>query len=239
MLYRYKNITFFFGDVTTSFIPSDYRAGTEIHKQAPFIQPAQLMQLKHLLFLHQVHGNEGYTITDPRQAALLPAFTHDGDFLVTSLVRVGLGIVTADCLPLILYDTNHHAVAMTHAGWRGSVQRVALKTLQTLTAQYATDPQHVVVFFGPCAHVCCYQIQSDIVPLLYTNPYALQCIQTRQEQLFFDIIRYNTLQLSEAGVPVHSFFSTYSTCTMESSRYCSFRTTQSAQRNMSIVAVTS
>ena len=80
---------------------------------------------------HQVHGVEGV------------------DAVMTNQKGLCIGVSTADCVPILLYDEEHQAVAAIHAGWRGTVQRIVHKTIQEMTFAYHTDPKKLKAVIGP------------------------------------------------------------------------------------------
>ena len=62
------------------------------------------------------------------------------DAVMTHLTDICIGVSTADCIPLLVYDPRQHAVAAIHAGWRGTVQRIAQQTIADMTAAYGSQP---------------------------------------------------------------------------------------------------
>jgi polyphenol oxidase len=73
-----------------------------------------------------------------------------------------LGVQTADCVPILLADTRNRAVAAIHAGWRGTLARIAVKTLGRMRMEFGTRPRDVVAALGPAIGRCCYQVGSDV-----------------------------------------------------------------------------
>jgi YfiH family protein len=163
----------FFGDKTSSLSMMDI-------KQSRFSLSLQnLVQdfgLQSLVVLEQVHGIDGVVI-DQAQSEW---FSHQGDFLVTNQKGIALVVVTADCIPLILYDRVHQAVAMVHAGWKGLLAGVAFKAIQAMQQQYQTNISDLIVTFGPSARVCCYEVSQGFV-----NDFLLKFPEILIKQDFF------------------------------------------------------
>jgi YfiH family protein len=84
------------------------------------------------------------------------------DALITRERGVLLVIQTADCVPILLADTKRHAVAAIHAGWRGTLQRIAAKTLGRMQMEFGTRPQDVVAALGPGIGPCCYEVGPEV-----------------------------------------------------------------------------
>ena len=86
-----------------------------------------------------------------------------GDGLLTQTAGLLLAVRTADCLPILIADTRHRAVAAVHAGWRGTLARVAEKALGRMRMQFGTRPEDVVVVLGPAIGGCCYEVGPEVV----------------------------------------------------------------------------
>jgi len=87
----------------------------------------------------------------------------EADAIVTNLTRVLLGVRTADCLPILVGDPVKKSVGIIHAGWRGTVSRVAEKAIEAMTRELGSDPANCVAAFGPCICEDCYEVKSDVV----------------------------------------------------------------------------
>lgn len=85
-----------------------------------------------------------------------------GDALFTREPGILLTIQTADCVPILLADTRLHAVAAIHAGWRGTLRRIAAKTLGRMQMEFGTRPEDVFAALGPGIGRCCYEVGDDV-----------------------------------------------------------------------------
>lgn len=197
----------------------------------------KLMRLDQVLFLKQTHSASGVVCTENNLSHIRP-FQDEGDFLMTDLPHIGLGVMTADCLPIVLYDNRNHAVAIVHAGWRGSAQGVVLNALKLMQETYATDLNNLQIFFGPSAKICCYQVQEDLMTEFDDYPYAEQAFQWHGDELFFDLPGFNKLQLESVGVKKESFHVGYSICTICDDKFYSYRRQkEQAGRQMTVVSL--
>jgi len=184
-----------------------------------------------LIILDQVHGNDGHIITQGN--SFLSFKSVQGDFLVTQEKNIGVGVLTADCLPIIFVDRVTSSVGIAHAGWRGSVKNIASLTLERMHQQYGTKIADVSVFFGPCAKVCCYEVQPQFRNnFTDDNAFFIQ----RGDQLFFDLLSFNKQLLVSAGLPKTAINEQYNCCTICNDDYFSFRRQGEATgRNVSVV----
>lgn len=86
-----------------------------------------------------------------------------GDAMFTRERGFLLAVQTADCIPVLLADTRRRAVAAIHSGWRGTVRRIAAKTLGRMQMEFGTRPEDVVAAIGPGIGQCCYEVGPDVV----------------------------------------------------------------------------
>ena len=230
----------YFGNADDALFPADYLnllQDKKILEQEPYNKLKKLMQLKKLLLLHQVHGIDGFIIGS-QEAETLKPFSRDGDYLITDLNHVGLGVMTADCLPIIFHDVMHNAIAIIHAGWRGAVKGIAVKAFEQMEQVYGTQKDSLRIYFGPCAKVCCYQIQENFLENLESVDYTDRVIQTHGDDLYFDLPEFNRLQLENVGIKKEAFHLEYNICTMCDTNFYSYRRQgASAGRQMTVVSL--
>jgi polyphenol oxidase len=86
-----------------------------------------------------------------------------GDALITNEPGVLLAIQIADCIPILLADTKHRAVAAIHSGWRGTAKRIAEKTVGRMQMEFGTRPEDLVAAIGPGIGPCCYEVGHEVV----------------------------------------------------------------------------
>lgn len=85
-----------------------------------------------------------------------------GDGLITGVAGLMLGVRTADCVPILLADQRRRAVAAVHAGWRGTLARIAARAIEAMTREYGSQPQDLIAAIGPCIGRCCYEVGPDV-----------------------------------------------------------------------------
>lgn len=106
----------------------------------------------HIIMPHQVHGVEVRQIAGEFLAMpenIQKMILEGVDAVITNQKNLCVGVSTADCIPILLYDEEHHAVAAIHAGWRGTLERIVHKTIQEMTFAYKTDPKKLTAVIGP------------------------------------------------------------------------------------------
>ncbi len=239
-LYRHNSFSIFFGDAQERCDPSLYRSytSTRLGHHFPFNQIQQTLKAPELFFLHQVHGTAGMIIQNNHSNNGFISFTIDGDYLITQNAYSALGIVTADCLPLVFYDKNNKVTALVHAGWRGSVAGIVATVFDTMKNAFGTNFSDIAAFFGPSACICCYRVDEEFIEPLRRSSGFDRFIQKRNNDYFFDLPLYNELILLQLGVLPKSINRDYNQCTICNDRFCSYRReSMSPFRNVTVVVL--
>jgi len=112
----------------------------------------------------------------------------EGDALMTNRAGLLLTIRTADCIPVLIVDPVHRAVAAVHAGWRGTVAGIAGKTVRRMVQAYGSSPVDMVAVIGPGINVCCFEVGLEVA------------VQFGSNASHVDLIEANRKNLAEAGV---------------------------------------
>jgi polyphenol oxidase len=85
-----------------------------------------------------------------------------GDASITTRPNLLLAIQTADCVPILLVDPKRRAIAAIHAGWRGTLARIAVKTIGKMQMHFATNPRDLLAAIGPSIGPCCYEVGTEV-----------------------------------------------------------------------------
>lgn len=172
----------------------------------------------HTVFLKQIHSANGLAIMDSQT---LPFFNISGDFLITNIPNISLSIMTADCLPIIIYDPIHHVIGIAHAGWRGATAGIIPNMLKTMETVYTTNPADCLIRFGPCARQCCYEVSNDFLHII--TPEYHTSIITKNNRYYFDLVHYIILQLRIYNGHITPETIAHATCTICNDDYWSYR----------------
>lgn len=239
-LYTKDSLTVFWGTKDESIVPDEWRGrySTEIMDKGPFTLCAQTMGIKQFVTVRQKHGIEGIVVHDVKQCLAMQLFSNTADYLVTQEKGIGLVVATADCLPLVIYDPLTCSVALVHAGWRGSVDKIAKKAVEALCTKYGCAPKDLEVFLGPSARVCCYEVDALFVKALECDEHIQSALEKREEKWYFNIPLYTTLVLESVGVVHHKIHFENNICTLCCIDYCSHRRNpESERRNITVVSL--
>ena len=166
----------------------------------------------HLILPHQVHDIECLEVTEdvlhasPEQRQQL---LEGKDALMTTLSRLCIGVSTADCIPVLLYDPRHHAKAAIHAGWRGTVSRIVNETFRKMQRRYGTLPEDMLAVIGPGISLKNFEVGQEVYDDFAAHGFDMSRIARKfpckndsgQEKWHINLPLCNQLQLESAGVP--------------------------------------
>ena len=157
-----------------------------------------------LLMPHQVHLAELATIDDAFLALGADERRQrlEGvDAVMTDIPEVCIGVSTADCIPVLLYDSVHRAVCAIHAGWRGTRQRIVEKALRAMTTTYGTIPSDVVAQIGPGISLDSFEVGDEVYDAFAESGFQMSSISERRSKWHIDLPACNKQQLTAMGVP--------------------------------------
>lgn len=166
-----------------------------------------------LLYPHQTHGCKVVEID--RELLALPSGEQqqrlDGvDAVVTRQRGICIGVSTADCIPIIIYDPRHHAVAAVHAGWRGTVGRIVQKAVAEMAARFGSEAGCMSAVIGPGISKKNFEVGWEVWQQFADAGFAMGEIcdsaerNDRGSRPHIDLPQCNKLQLIEAGLSGHA-----------------------------------
>ncbi|WP_273212021.1 peptidoglycan editing factor PgeF [Runella zeae] len=162
---------------------------------------------------HQVHGNEVRIVTQAER-------TEGYDALVTNVPGVFVGVTVADCTPILIYDARQQAVGAAHAGWRGTVAEIVIKTLETMQQTYGTQSSDCYAYVGTCIDECAFEVGEEVAVHFDKD---FKRFDSSSGKFLVDLKKANAAQLVSCGVPLAQIeVSPYSTVT-HNEDYFSYR----------------
>jgi purine-nucleoside/S-methyl-5'-thioadenosine phosphorylase / adenosine deaminase len=156
-----------------------------------------------IVTMRQVHGDN---IVEVKDKKLKEAGEADG--MLTMEDEIFLGVLTADCVPILMIAPRLKLVAAIHAGWRGTLVGIAEKAVRLLANQHHVVADEIEVALGPSIGPCCYEVKDDVAgPLLKRwGDIAKVSIQTRNGKIYLDLRQLNHDVLAQAGISEAKIF---------------------------------
>lgn len=149
----------------------------------------------HIIMPHQVHGTEVRRIDGPQQEVI-----EGVDAVMTDVPQLCIGVSTADCIPILLYDETHHAVCAVHAGWRGTVKRIVHAAIHAMHATYGTEPFQLKAVIGPGISLESFEVGDEVYQQFADAEFNMGQIARKYSKWHINLPLCNRLQLEEWGV---------------------------------------
>ncbi len=180
--------------------------------------------------VQQVHGKDVFIAGHGPP----PAAAVEADAILTDTPGLPVGVLTADCLPILLFDPVNSAAAAVHAGWRGTVKGVAMEAVFHMEHEFSSKASDICVAFGPYIAPCCYRVGTEVIDAYKksfgTSPKGFVYGEVVDEdggedgdKLWFDLARANREVLKCAGVDEKKMVFDFACTSCESSRLFSHR----------------
>ena len=157
----------------------------------------------HIILPHQVHGIEHRTIApelfsmsgDVRNRIL------DGvDIVTTAMTGVCIGVSTADCIPILLYDPTTRTTAAIHAGWRGTVAGISAKTIDIMKQKYGVNPANLRAVIGPGISLRNFEVGDEVYDKFAEAGFDMPSVSRRYAKWHIDLWECNRQTLLHCGL---------------------------------------
>jgi YfiH family protein len=147
--------------------------------------------------MRQVHGDNLVEVKDTAVKE-----SGEADAMVTAASDVFLGVLTADCVPILLIAPEARIAGVVHAGWRGTVAGITAKAVRYFEDVFNVRPQALQAALGPAIGICCYEVGADVAGPLAERwgELARQCTSAGEGKPHVDLRRLNRGILQTAGV---------------------------------------
>lgn len=156
---------------------------------------------------HQTHTTNVRLVTeaDAGKGTVRERDYRDTDGLITDVPGLPLVTFYADCVPLYFVDSRHHAIGLSHSGWRGTAGRMGQKTLEAMREAFGTLPEDVRAVIGPSICGDCFEVGPEVLKI-FEDEFGREKAEEAAkpgagDRLYLDLWKLNRLVLREAGVP--------------------------------------
>ncbi len=147
----------------------------------------------------QVHGENIVTINDLN---IHNARAAHADAMITKVPGIALGVETADCVPVLLFDPARSAVAAVHAGWRSTVKKIVQKTVCRMHEEFGSESSQLIAAIGPAIGPECYEVDGPVMePVKDAFSFWKQVAAPRGNGRWsLDLVKANKIELMQIGL---------------------------------------
>ena len=231
-----KNNAFqiFFGDEKLSISVDEICIGV-VTKSLQKIK--KLLDIDQIALLQQIHSTQGIEILEQDDQKYL--FSVQADYLFTQRKKYGIGVVSADCLPIVLYDPITSSSAIIHAGWKGLCAGIFEIAIQDMINKIGIKPKNLSIYVGPGARSCCYEVADDFIDnfVQYQNHFNSFFIQ-KNEKIYCDSGLFIDVLARNLGIKQENIYTRDNVCTICTLSFCSYRRQNGkARRQLTMISM--
>ena len=211
-------------DKKIPFLPSE-KNNEELFRKHQIMFLESLGVGKNIIFrTSQCHGNSVYVLQDPN-ISMNKVSKFKADAIVTHLPECPIMVLTADCIPIVIYDPVKHVTGVVHAGRLGTQKQILSATIGALSDEYGSRPKDLIVGMGPAIRGCCYEVGKDcVLPFIKMYSGKSEVIKVKNKKKFFlDLPEANRREGCEAGVLSSNIYADGPCTFCDNQRWYSYR----------------
>lgn len=151
----------------------------------------------------QIHGDKVFSVRQEHAGLGSEEYSQaikGVDALITNVPGIPLMLFFADCVPVVIADPVRRAIGISHAGWKGTVAEIAVKTVKTMAAEYGTNPSDCRAGIGPSVGQCCYEVDETVINRLKAFTYWPELVTPQGNRWRLNLWEANRRQLLDAGL---------------------------------------
>ncbi len=179
---------------------------------------------------NQIHGEKIFRVDKNYRGCGCENYADsipETDALITDTPNLPLMLCFADCVPIFFVDVENRAIGLAHGGWKGTLKKIAAKTLLKMNDEFGTRPENCLIGIAPSIGACCYEVGGSVVEKCRASfPKNFgELLIKRDGKIFLDLWRANVLQLLEVGADEKNIDVAGECTCCENSWYFSYRAT--------------
>ena len=152
---------------------------------------------KNLILLNQIHSNKFYFINKNYKFKKKKL---NGDALITNVKKIALGVLVADCVPVLIYDKNLKIISAIHAGWKGVYKEIIKKVVKFLIKK-GSNTKNLVAVIGPSISEKSYEVQKDLKGKFFKKDKQSKFFfKIRKNKTYFGLNKYVYYHLKKLGI---------------------------------------
>ena len=159
---------------------------SDVKKNLQIVKKKIKSRAKNIFLLHQIHSNKFVFIDKKSKFKTKPK----ADAVITNKKNAPIGVLTADCVPVLICDKKKHFIAAIHAGWKGAYKDIISKVIKFLIKK-GSDPRNITAAIGPAISVKNYEVKEDFKrKFIKKDIKNNKFFKTKYKKLYFDLPKY-------------------------------------------------
>jgi YfiH family protein len=146
------------------------------------------------------------------------------DAVITQQKDILIGVQTADCVPILLFDRKRSIVGAVHAGWRGTAVQIVKKTVKSMSEFFNSSPEDIIVAIGPSIRWRCYEVGYEVKDAICkATGEGTYYWKKNEKKYYLDLTSANMLQISSLGIPEKNIWISNECTYCNPDKYYSYR----------------
>ena len=159
---------------------------SDVKKNLQIVKKKIKSTAKSIFLLHQIHSNKFIYIDKKSIFKSKPK----ADAVITSLKNIPIGVLTADCVPILICDKKKNFIAAIHAGWKGAYKDIISKVVNFMIKK-GSDPKNITAAIGPAISVRNYEVKKDFKrKFIKKDKKNNKFFKIKYKKLYFDLPKY-------------------------------------------------
>lgn len=206
--------------------PEDWRAVAEAFNIDP----------ERVITVNQVHGENIVNVDMQNYRSMRST---QADAMITNAAGLALGVETADCVPVLLFDPAAPAVAAVHAGWRSTVKKIVQKAVIRMREEFGSDPARMIAAIGPAIGPECYEVDEPVMgPVREAFSFWKEVTAPRgKDRWGLDLVAANKIELAQAGLAGGNIHAVGLCTSCRKDLFYSFRAEGRTGRMLSVIMI--
>ena len=165
-----------------------------VKKNLRYVKEKIESKKNNIVLLYQIHSSKFYFIKKSPKKKII------GDAIITNIRNLPIGILTADCAPILILDYERKIIAAIHAGWRGAYKNIVTKVLKNLVRS-GSNKKHIIAVIGPSISQKSYEVGKEFkYKFLRKNKRNSLYFKFKQKRIFFNLTKFIHNQLISFGI---------------------------------------
>lgn len=194
------------------------------------------IRIDRLATVNQVHGENIIRVDEMNVREVRTA---RADAMITRVPGIAIGVETADCVPVLLYDPVTQAVAAVHAGWRSTVKKIVQKTVNRMHEEFGTESSRLIAAIGPAIGPECYEVDEPVMGRVREAFSFWREVSAPRgtDRWGLDLVKANKLELMQIGLDEKNIHATGMCTACGKDNFYSFRAEGKTGRMLSVIMV--
>lgn len=145
------------------------------------------------------------------------------DAVVTKRKNILIGVLVADCVPILMYDKSKEVIGAVHAGWRGTARYITKNAIRTMQKRFGSSVTDISIAIGPSIRGCSYEVDEEVKAEVEKATGKGDYFMRQEDKYFIDLSSANKIQSLSVGIPENNIWQSDECTFCNPQKYYSYR----------------